>query len=281
MNTDKKKQFVSAFICVHLWLVFFCSYSSAQLRGSPELAQALAKLPVTATVLHAGAHPDDENSFLLAYLARGRHVRTAYLSATRGDGGQNLLGTEQGEALGLLRTQELLDARRLDGADQFFTRAFDFGFSKTLEETFAKWGHEEILGDYVRIIRQYRPDVVVSVFSGTSRDGHGNHQASGVMTPEAVKAAADPQRFPEQLTQGLNTWQVKKFYQTVNRFGPNANDPLPPGVLQLAVGDYDPVLGESYAQIGAEGRTLHRSQGFAGFAGAIGPGSVGLMLVPA
>ncbi len=215
---------------------------------------------------------------MLAYLARGRHIRTAYLSATRGDGGQNLLGTEQGEALGLLRTQELLDARRLDGADQFFTRAFDFGFSKTPEETFAKWGHDEILSDYVRIIRQYRPDVVVSRFAGTAADGHGHHWASGILTPEAIHAAADPKRFPEQIAEGLSAWQVKKFYLTINRFGPNANDPFPAGAISIDVGAYDPVLGESYSQIGAEGRTFHRSQGMAGFGAGVGPSPQGFLL---
>ena len=179
--------------------ILSCVPSIAQLRGSPELDQVLARLPVTGSLLHTGAHPDDEHSTMLAYLERGRHVRAAYLSATRGDGGQNLLGTEQGEALGLLRTQELMDARRLDGAEQFFTRAFDFGFSKTVQETQNFWGHQEILSDYVRIIRQYRPDVVVSRFAGTAADGHGNHQESGLLTPEAIHAAADPARFPEQL----------------------------------------------------------------------------------
>ncbi len=260
---------------VSLW---FHPVLSAQLRGSPELDQVLARLPVTGTLLHTGAHPDDEHSTMLAYLARGRHVRAAYLSATRGDGGQNLLGTEQGEALGLLRTQELLDARRLDGADQFFTRAFDFGFSKTSDEALAKWGHQEILADFVRMIREYRPDVVVSRFSGTPADGHGQHQAVGLLTPEAIHAAADPARFPEQIREGLSAWQVKKFYLTINRFGPSENDPWPAGALTIDVGQYDPVLGASYNQIGAEGRTLHRSQGFAGFGASLGPSVQGFLL---
>jgi LmbE family N-acetylglucosaminyl deacetylase len=267
---------VAAFVFfVSLW---FNSVSSSQLRGSPELDQVLSRLPITGSLLHTGAHPDDEHSTMLAYLARGRHIRTAYLSATRGDGGQNLLGSEQGEALGLLRTQELLDARRLDGADQFFTRAFDFGFSKTPEETLALWGHDEILADYVRVIRTYRPDVVVSRFAGNPADGHGHHQASGLLTPEAIHAAADPARFPEQIREGLSPWQVKKFYLTINRFGPTANDPLPADALAIDVGQYDPVLGASYSQIGAEGRTLHRSQGFAGFGAELGPSIQGFLL---
>jgi LmbE family N-acetylglucosaminyl deacetylase len=269
---------VSAAVCAFFWVLCGWLNCYGQLRGSPELAQALARLPVTGAVLNTAAHPDDEQSFLLADMARGRHVRTAYLSATRGDGGQNLLGGERGEALGLLRTQELLDARRLDGADQFFTRAFDFGFSKSPEEAFAKWGHDEILADFVRIIREYRPDVVVSTFSGTPRDGHGHHQAAGILAPEAFRAAADPARFPEQIAQGLRPWQVKKLYQTINRFGPTANDPLPPDALVLEVGEYDPVLGASYSQIGADGRVWHRSQGFAGFAATVGPSKLGLSL---
>jgi LmbE family N-acetylglucosaminyl deacetylase len=282
-NTKETQQAANAFHARVAFFVFFVPLwfnpvLSGQLRGSPELDQVLARLPVTGALLHTGAHPDDEHSTMLSYLARGRHVRTAYLSATRGDGGQNLLGTEQGEALGLLRTQELLDARRLDGAEQFFTRAFDFGFSKSPDEAFAKWGHQEILADFVRIIRSYRPDVVVARFSGTPTDGHGHHQASGILTPEAIHAAADPERFPEQIREGLRVWQVKKFYQTVNRFGPTESDPLPAGILSIDVGQYDPVLGASYNQIGAEGRTLHRSQGFAGFGANIGPSIQGFTL---
>jgi hypothetical protein len=172
----------------------------------------------------------------------------------------------------------LLDARRLDGAEQFFTRAFDFGFSKTPEETLEKWGHEEILADYVRIIREFRPDVVVSRFAGNPADGHGHHQASGLLTPEAIRAAADPTRFPAQIREGLSPWRVKKFYLTINRFGPTANDPLPAGALAIDVGQYDAVLGASYNQIGAEGRTLHRSQGFAGFGADLGPSVQGFQL---
>ncbi len=131
------------------------------------------------------AHPDDENTALLAYLARGRKVRTGYLSLTRGEGGQNLIGAEQGDALGIIRTQELLAARRIDGAEQFFTRAIDFGFTKTPEETFEKWGREKILSDVVWVIRRFRPDVIILRFSGTPRDGHGQHQASAILGREA------------------------------------------------------------------------------------------------
>ena len=162
--------------------------------GTPEIVSALERLNVTASALMIAAHPDDENTALLAWFARGRGARTAYLSLTRGEGGQNLIGPELGAMLGLLRTQELLAARRIDGAEQLFTRAIDFGFSKTPEETMAKWGRERVLGDVVWAIRRFRPDVIVLRFSGSSRDGHGHHTASAILGREAFAAAADPTR---------------------------------------------------------------------------------------
>src|SRR5229473_7346889 len=152
-----------------------------QLSGAAEARLSLEKLRVTGSVLMIAAHPDDENTALLAYFARGRKVRTAYLSLTRGEGGQNLIGSEQGDALGIIRTQELLAARRIDGGEQFFTRAIDFGFSKTAEETFTKWPREKVLSDIVWDIRRFRPDVIVLRFSGTPRDGHGQHQVSAIL----------------------------------------------------------------------------------------------------
>ena len=186
---------------------------AAERADITEITEAVERLPVVGAVLFAAAHPDDENSMLLPYLAKGLHLRTAYLSATRGDGGQNLLGKEQYEALGLLRTEELLAARRLDGAEQFFAQAYDFGFSKSAEETFQKWGHDAVLADFVRVIRAYRPDIVMVRFSGTSSDGHGHHQAAGILTREAFRTAADPNRFPEQLRQGLKPWQAARFVE--------------------------------------------------------------------
>src|SRR5215213_2389272 len=168
-------------------------------RGVAALGQAINRLGVVASVLHTGAHPDDEDTALLAYLARGREARTAYLSLTRGDGGQNLIGPELFEPLGVIRTEEMLSARRLDGAQQFFTRAFDFGFSKVRDEALARWDREAVLGDMVRVIRTFRPLVIVSQWTGTPRDGHGHHQAAGFLTVEAYKAAADPSRYPEQI----------------------------------------------------------------------------------
>src|SRR5262249_45098149 len=160
-------------------------FGQPDLAGSAKIEQSLQKLNTLGSVLLIAAHPDDENNPVLAYLSRGRHLRTAYLSATRGEGGQNLIGPEQGDQLGLIRTQELLAARRVDGGEQFFTRAIDFGFSKSLDETLQKWGREKILADIVWTIRRFRPDVLVMSFSGTARDGHGHHQASAVLAKEA------------------------------------------------------------------------------------------------
>src|SRR6202162_191507 len=178
--------------------------------GTPEMEQSLRRLNELGTVLMIAAHPDDERTAVLAYFARGRYMRTAYLSLTRGEGGQNLIGSEQGAQLGIIRTQELLDARRIDGAEQFFTRAIDFGFTKTSSETMEKWGHDRILSDVVWVIRSYRPDVIILGFTGTPRDGHGQHQASAILGKEAFAAAADPKRFPEQL-RWAQPWQARRL----------------------------------------------------------------------
>jgi LmbE family N-acetylglucosaminyl deacetylase len=233
----------------------------AEDRGSMALGQAIKRLGVVASVLHTGAHPDDEDSGLLAYLARGRQARTAYLSLTRGDGGQNVIGPELYESLGVIRTEELLAARRLDGAQQFFSRAFDFGFSKSRTETLSKWDREAVLVDMVRVIRTFRPLVIVSGFSGTPNDGHGHHQAAGFLTPEAYRAAADPSRFPEQIREGLRPWQAKKLYVRSFDGGASARDFMPSlATLSINTGEFDPLLGESYYEIAARGRSQHRSQ---------------------
>src|SRR5215469_14088222 len=186
--------------CVFLITALIAGQSlRAQQASTAEIQLALRKLNELGSVLMIGAHPDDERTNVLAYFARGRHMRTAYLSVTRGEGGQNLIGPEQGAALGVIRTQELLAARRIDGAEQFFTRAIDFGFSKTAAESIAKWGHDNVLSDIVWVIRRYRPDVVILCFSGTPADGHGQHQVSSILGKEAFEAAGDPKRFPEQL----------------------------------------------------------------------------------
>jgi LmbE family N-acetylglucosaminyl deacetylase len=208
------------------------------------------------------AHPDDENTALLAYLARGRKLRTGYLSLTRGEGGQNLIGPEQGDELGILRTEELLAARRIDGAEQFFTRAIDFGFTKTPQETFEKWGHEKILSDVVWIIRRFQPDVIVLRFTGTARDGHGQHQVSAILGKEAFSSAADPRRFPEQL-RWVEPWQAKRVVWNAFAFTKEQEAELAkaPNKMMVDPGEYDPVLGHSYAEIAGMSRSLHRSQG--------------------
>ncbi|HVQ55602.1 MAG TPA: PIG-L family deacetylase, partial [Pyrinomonadaceae bacterium] len=217
-------------------------------RGTTGLLQVLRKLNNSASVLMIGAHPDDEDTALLAYLARGENARTGYLSLTRGDGGQNIIGPELGEALGVIRTEELLQARRLDGAEQFFTRAYDYGFSKTLTEAKAKWNEEVILCDAVRVIRHFRPLVVVSQFSGTPQDGHGQHQYAGYITPLAVRAAADM----NQCGSAGDPWTVQKVYVRHRGQG----EPR----LRINTGKYDPLLGRSYFEIAMEARSQHKSQ---------------------
>ncbi len=219
--------------------------------GALGLGQLLKRLNTTASVMMIGAHPDDEDSALLAYLARGENARTAYLSLTRGDGGQNIIGPELFESLGIIRTEELLQARRLDGAEQYFTRAFDYGFSKTLAEAKQKWDEKVIVCDTVRAIRTFRPLVVISRFSGTPADGHGQHQYSGYITPIAVKAAADP----KQCAGAGEPWQILKFY-VEQGFGDNGQT-----TIRMNTGAYDPNLGRSYFEIAMEGRSQHRSQG--------------------
>jgi LmbE family N-acetylglucosaminyl deacetylase len=232
--------------------------------GAQQIRLALQRLSGTGRVLMIAAHPDDENTAVLAYFARGRAMRTAYLSLTRGEGGQNLIGSEQGALLGIIRTQELLDARRIDGAEQFFTRAIDFGFSKTAEETLNKWGHQQVLGDVVLVIRRFRPDVIILRFSGTPRDGHGHHQASAMLGKEAFEAAADPKRLPQQLQQGVTPWQTRRIFFNVFNWMPEAERQAAnnPAHLMLDTGEYNPLLGYSYAEIAGMSRSRHRSQAF-------------------
>ncbi|MBI4911652.1 MAG: PIG-L family deacetylase [Acidobacteria bacterium] len=230
-------------------------------RSASELLLALEKLETLGSALYIAAHPDDENTEVLATLANGRKVRTAYLSITRGGGGQNLISAELDDTLAVIRTQELLAARRVDGAEQYFTAAVDFGYSKTAEESLALWGHEAVLGDVVRVIRRFRPDVILTRFSPAGGGGHGHHTASAILAVEAFKAAADPRRFPEQIQEGLQPWQATRILWNAFRF-PGDNSPQAPEAATLDVGAFDPLLGKSYSELAAEARSLHRSQGF-------------------
>jgi LmbE family N-acetylglucosaminyl deacetylase len=229
-----------------------------------EIQLALRKLTVVGSALQIAAHPDDENTALNAWLANDRLYRTAYLSVTRGDGGQNLLGDEKGELLGVIRTQELLAARRIDGGEQFFTRAIDFGFTKSPVETLSIWGHDASLADVVWIIRKFQPDVIVARFPTTGEGGHGQHTASAILAGEAFDAAGDPTKFPEQLKY-VRVWQPKRLFW--NRFGANfqaikADDPLVANDVRIDLGAFNPLLGRSYGEIAADSRSQHKSQGF-------------------
>jgi LmbE family N-acetylglucosaminyl deacetylase len=257
----------------------FVLAGSAQVRpiydmGAAGLTQVLQRLQTTASVLHTGAHPDDEDSAFIARTARGDHARVAYVSLNRGEGGQNIIGPELFDALGVIRTEELLQARRLDGAEQFFGHTFDYGFSKSRAEAAMKWGERDTLGDFVRVIRMFRPLVLYTRWSGTPADGHGHHQEAGYLTPLAFKAAADPTEFPEQLREGLRPWQAKKLYRN---FGNARPDPATP-MLQVQEGLIDPAVGRSYAEIAYEGRSQHKTQAQGGIE-ARGPIASGLTLI--
>jgi LmbE family N-acetylglucosaminyl deacetylase len=249
----------TSFLFLSLFIVQSGYTQTSDPRSAAEIKLALKKLTVLGSVLYIGAHPDDENTALLATLAQDRCYRTAYLSITRGEGGQNLLGPEQGEMLGLIRTQELLAARRIDGAEQYFTRAIDFGFSKSSEETLRFWGKEKTLADVVWIIRTFRPDVIVTRFTPTL-GGHGNHTASAILAEEAFRAAADPACFPEQL-QYTSPWQAKRIVW--NGFRPLQTDTVQKVLptVTIDVGAYSPLLGKSFTEIAGEGRSMHKSQG--------------------
>ncbi len=252
-------------VCASYVLVFTFLYFPVKVKtqvrpvydmGAIGLGQMLKRLQTTARVMHTAAHPDDEDSGLLAYLARREQAHTVYLSLTRGDGGQNVIGEELFEPLGVIRSEELLQARRLDGGEQLFTRVMDYGYSKQRSEAARFWGEKLTLGDMVRAIRLYRPYVIISRFSGTPADGHGQHQLAGYLTPMAFKSAADPNMFPEQLKDGLRPWQAKKLYRGQG-FRPSPEDAA---TLVLNTGEYDSLIGRSYFEIAMEGRSQHKSQ---------------------
>jgi LmbE family N-acetylglucosaminyl deacetylase len=216
-------------------------------------------MEVLGSVLYIAAHPDDENNAFLPYLTKERRYRTAYLSLTRGDGGQNLIGKEQGIELGLIRTQELLAARIQDGAEQYFSTAYEFGYSKSAKEALAIWDHQKVLSDVVWVIRKFQPDIIITRFPGDARAGHGHHTASSIIAQEAYTAAADPNMFPEQFKYGVQPWKAKRILWNTFNFGTvnTTND----NQLKIEVGGYNPTIGKSYGEIGAEARTMHKSQG--------------------
>ena len=264
MSSNKIKNICNSIKTVVFFLVFSISFfveaQTPRSYTSSEIVLQLKKLNVLGSVLYIAAHPDDENTRLLAYLANEKLYRTGYLSLTRGDGGQNLIGDEQGVDLGLIRTQELLAARRIDGAEQFFSRAFDFGYSKSPEEALRIWGHDKILSDVVWVIRKFRPDVIITRFPTTGEGGHGHHTASAILAGEAFDAAADPTKFPEQLRSGVTVWQAKRLLWNTFNFG--GNNTQNESQFKLDCGDFNPVLGKSYGEIAAASRSQHKSQGF-------------------
>ncbi|MEK6757066.1 MAG: PIG-L family deacetylase [Bacteroidota bacterium] len=262
MPANRKAPIVLALLSC-LFILLTLSYAqpgSPRVLHAAELRLALKKLTVLGSVLYVAAHPDDENTAFLTYMTKGRLMRTAYLAITRGEGGQNLIGSEQGDLMGVIRTQELLAARRIDGAEQFFPRAIDFGYSKTSDETMRIWGKERILSDVVWIIRKFRPDVIVTRFTPTT-GGHGNHTSSAALAVEASEAAGDAKRFPEQLAY-VQPWKPKRLVWNGFRFQQSDRPAKPENSVALDLGAYSPLLGESFTEIAGRSRSMHKSQGF-------------------
>lgn len=245
-------------------LITLYSYSSinAQSIPSSELYQKLEQIKETRRVLYVAAHPDDENTRLISYLANGENVQVAYLSITRGDGGQNLIGKELGVKLGQIRTQELLQARKTDGGRQFFSRAIDFGYTKTPDETFQNWDREKVLSDVVWVIRMFQPDIIITRFNTIPGGGnHGQHTTSAILAGEALKIAGDPTIYPEQLKY-VKPWQPKRVFWNTYNFRGEFTKVEGEQYFEFPTGDYNPLLGETYSQIAADSRTMHKSQGF-------------------
>ena len=240
-------------------LLLFSNQTFSQQLNSSEIFLQIKKLKILGSVLYVGAHPDDENNYLLPYLAKEKLYRTAYLSLTRGEGGQNLIGSEQGIDLGLIRTEELLAARNIDGCEQYFTRAFEFGYSKTLEETMKLWDKEKLLEDVVWMIRKLQPDVIITRFPPDGRAGHGHHAASALIANEAFELAADATKFTHQFAMGVQPYQAKRILWNTYNFG--GNNTTSDSQLKVDVSIFNNLLGMSYGEIGAVARTMHKSQG--------------------
>ncbi len=254
----------SALLLLCFCIVFGSAAQAPTKLSASEIQLALNKLNVLGSVLYVAAHPDDENQVVIGYMSQTRRMNTGYLSLTRGDGGQNLIGPEIRELLGVVRTQELIQARSLDGSHQFFTRAIDFGYSKTADETLTLWDKDKILADVVWVIRQFRPDVIITRFPPDERAGHGHHTTSGILAAEAFDIAGDAQQFPEQL-QYVEPWQPKRLYLNDTDWFTKSIDSLSAvndSILRVDMGVYNPLLGKSVTEIAAESRSKHESQGF-------------------
>jgi LmbE family N-acetylglucosaminyl deacetylase len=253
------KRITTSFLLIFCLLTYF---SNAQIvpttASSSDIYLQLKKLNVLGSVLYIAAHPDDENNGLLPYLAKEKLYRTAYLSLTRGDGGQNLIGPEQGIELGMIRTHELMAARAIDGSEQYFSSAYEFGFSKSADEALRIWDRERVLKDVVWMIRKFRPDIIVARFPGDERAGHGHHAASAIIANEAFEAAADPKKFPEQFAHGLKPWKAKRILWNTFNFG--RTNTTSDNQLKIEVGAYNPLIGKSYGELGGEARSMHKSQ---------------------
>jgi len=255
IKTFKRTSF--SFFFLYLCFPICFNAQPSQIKNSSELRLALEKLNVLGSVLYIGAHPDDENTGLIAYWAKGKKYRTAYLSLTRGDGGQNLIGSEKGSEIGIIRTQELLQARNIDGGEQYFTRAIDFGFSKSPEESLNIWGKQDVLSDMVWVIRKFKPDIIVTRFPPGGNGGHGHHTASASLALEAYYAAADSNKFPAQLKY-VTVWNTKRIFW--NNFRPTQDEVK--NLISSDIGEYNPLLGKSFTEIASESRSMHKSQGF-------------------
>ena len=246
-------------IVLFISIYFLFNASLYAQKSSAEIYAQIKKMGVVGSVLYVAAHPDDENNSFLPYLTKERMYRAAYLSLTRGDGGQNLIGKEQGLELGLIRTQELLAARAQDGAEQYFSRAYEFGYSKSSEEALAIWNHEQVLSDAVWVIRKFQPDIIIARFPPDARAGHGHHSASAIIANEAYIAASDSTKFTEQFKYGVKPWKAKRILWNTFNFG--TVNTTSSSQLNIEVGGYNATVGKSYGEIGAEARTMHKSQG--------------------
>lgn len=247
-------------------LIFFATSSFGQSLTSSERYHLLLQLQETKRVLYVAAHPDDENTRMISYLANGEHAEVAYLSLTRGDGGQNLIGKELGIELGQIRTQELIKAREIDGGKQFFTRALDFGYSKDPNETLQNWDKEKVLADVVWAIRSFQPDIIITRFNTTPGITHGHHTTSAILAEEAFAISGDPKAFPEQLGY-VKPWQAKRIFFNAYNFRGEFEPEAGKRYYAMEVGGYNSLLGKSYHEFAADSRTMHKSQGFGSTAG--------------